>query len=216
LKKEEKVQEHFNKVVEEFDQFYTDEKPFLRGFTDKWLRGSMQKRWERTMQLSADIKGKSVLDIGCGTGRYSITLARNGAGSVIGIDVAPKMIGTSTLFAKEAGVSDICSFKVGVIEDFDFGNQFDLVLAQGLFDYIFEPESLIKQMKAVCRGTMIASFPKRGHILTPQRKVRYMLRGCPIKFYSHGQLRKICESLDMSTAVIEDLGRDFLLIWSNK
>lgn len=216
MKKEEKVQEHFNKVVEEFDQFYIDEKPFLRGFADKWLRGSMHKRWERTMQLSSDIQGKSVLDVGCGTGRYSITLAGKGAGSVIGIDVAPKMIGTATMFAEKAGVSDVCSFKVGSIEDFSFEKDFDLVLAQGLFDYIFEPEKLIREMKKVCRGTLIASFPKRGHILTPQRKVRYMLRGCPIKFYSQAGLRKMCDSLDMQSAVIEDLGRDYLLIWTNK
>lgn len=39
-----------------------------------------------------DLKGKSVLDAGCGTGRLCIASVERGAASVTGIDLSPKMI----------------------------------------------------------------------------------------------------------------------------
>jgi malonyl-CoA O-methyltransferase len=39
-----------------------------------------------------DLKGRSVLDAGCGTGRFCMIAVAQGAGSVKGVDLSPKMI----------------------------------------------------------------------------------------------------------------------------
>ena len=44
-----------------------------------------------TLSLLPDVKGKRILDAGCGPGSYSEWLVNHGA-EVIGVDVSPKMI----------------------------------------------------------------------------------------------------------------------------
>ncbi len=48
--------------------------------------------------------GSSILDIGCGTGRHSIELARRGF-AVTGLDLSAEMLKQAELGAKEAGAS---------------------------------------------------------------------------------------------------------------
>ncbi len=71
-----------------------------------------------------------ILDVGCGSGRYSVALAKRGA-RVSGVDISPKMIG----FAKAAaeGLADV-SFSVDDWHTLDldekgWNKKFDLVLA---------------------------------------------------------------------------------------
>lgn len=42
--------------------------------------------------LTGAVAGRSVLDLACGTGWYSRTLARAGAGSVLGVDISAEMV----------------------------------------------------------------------------------------------------------------------------
>ena len=44
-----------------------------------------------TLELIGDVRGQRVLDLGCGTGRYCVLLARRGA-SVVGIDPSSAML----------------------------------------------------------------------------------------------------------------------------
>lgn len=49
-----------------------------------------------TLGLIGDVHGKRVLDLGCGTGRYSLELAALGA-QVIGVDISAEMIGEARI-----------------------------------------------------------------------------------------------------------------------
>jgi len=42
------------------------------------------------VQTLGDIRGKSILDVGCGEGYYTRILKKLGAGEVIGLDMATK------------------------------------------------------------------------------------------------------------------------------
>src|SRR5215471_16928995 len=58
---------------------------------DKWRSESIQDQFETYFQWD-QIRGKRVLDFGCGTGPLSLLCARNGAQSVIGIDLSSDRI----------------------------------------------------------------------------------------------------------------------------
>lgn len=82
---------------------------------------------ERERMLSDNC---SILDVGCGAGRFSIALARRGA-RVFGTDISPKMISSARSAAK--GLSDV-SFSVDDWHTLDlkskeWSKSFDLVLA---------------------------------------------------------------------------------------
>ena len=56
--------------------------------------------------------GKSVLDIGCGTGFFALETLRQGASSCIGVDLSSAAIHEANEFAKESGLQDRARFEV--------------------------------------------------------------------------------------------------------
>jgi SAM-dependent methyltransferase len=77
-------------------------------------------------------KSFEILDIGCGTGRHSIELARRGY-KVTGIDLSDSQLERANIKAKEAGVN--ISFIKKDARYFSFPNQFDfaMMICEGAF-----------------------------------------------------------------------------------
>ncbi len=79
-----------------------------------------------------DATGKAILDIGCGSGPYSIELAKRGARRVLGLDFSEPMLEIARQPAREAGVGDALEFKRGEFLAHDFGTEtFDVVDRHG-------------------------------------------------------------------------------------
>lgn len=78
------------------------------------------------------VKQKSILDIGCGTGRHSIELAKRGY-KVTGIDLSMDQLNMARRKAESAGVS--IDFLQRDARDFCFDQQFDLaiMICEGAF-----------------------------------------------------------------------------------
>jgi hypothetical protein len=53
------------------------------------------------------------------------------------------------------------------------------------------------------------SVPKRWHVLTPQRYVRYRLFKCYIRFYSHVDVERLTAAVKPRAVRIQDIGREF-------
>src|SRR5438876_3110973 len=56
--------------------------------------------------------GKTVLDIGCGTGFFALETLRHGASSCLGVDLSSASIHEANEFAKESGLQDRARFDV--------------------------------------------------------------------------------------------------------
>src|SRR5438445_7415114 len=56
--------------------------------------------------------GKTVLDIGCGTGFFALETLRQGASSCMGVDLSSAAIHEANEFAKESGLQDRARFEV--------------------------------------------------------------------------------------------------------
>jgi len=84
------------------------------------------------------IRGKRMLDCGCGAGASSILLARHGAAHVLGVDVSAECVEVARLRAMEEGCADRVSFLP--LDDPPRVPQpdgsFDIVLANALLEHI--------------------------------------------------------------------------------
>lgn len=88
------------------------------------------------------LAGKSFLDIGCGSGLFSIAAAQCGASRVVGFDVNPRAVVVSQRnldhFAEHLGSASLPHFCVGSILDRDFLGKlgtFDVVYAWGVLHH---------------------------------------------------------------------------------
>jgi SAM-dependent methyltransferase len=85
--------------------------------------------------------GTSVLDVGCGVGRWSRLMARRGA-KVTGIDLAPTMVETARRRAEQEGVATRCRFLVGDLSRLDLPDRFSLILGVTVLQHILDPHRL--------------------------------------------------------------------------
>jgi len=89
--------------------------------------------WRELKKMFPDFKGKRVLDLGCGFGWHCAYAARNGAVSVVGVDISDKMLAV----AKKKTNSPNVKYIRTAIEDYEYPkNSFDVVISSLAFHYI--------------------------------------------------------------------------------
>jgi 2-polyprenyl-3-methyl-5-hydroxy-6-metoxy-1,4-benzoquinol methylase len=170
----------------------------------------MMLRYQKTIEGCRPIEGKTVLDVGCGPGHYSIALARSGALSVCGIDFAKAMVGLAGSKARAAGVDDRCSFLQGDFLAHAFTEKFDYVVVMGFMDYVEQPVQVIEKVLSRTKVRAFFSFPAAGGFLAWQRTVRYRSR-CPLFMYTEEQLRGLFAKVSARNVEIEKASRDYFV-----
>jgi len=191
INKSKGAQQYFDRVPKEWDALYSHENRFMY-WINRIFRKGLYQRYQLTFENCGNITGARVLDIGCGTGRYSIEFAKRGAAQVVGFDFAPAMVAFSQNMAREVGVADICSFICADFLTYDFEEPFDIVVALGFFDYIREPEPFFQKISSLTKRCFLASFPGDSLLWGTQRKIRYhLIKKCPLYFYSLDQLKNL-------------------------
>ena len=89
--------------------------------------------------LPADLTGKSVLDIGCNAGFYSVEMKRRGAGRVVGIDSDERYLAQARLASEALGFSGIEFRNLSVYDVAALGERFDLVIFMGVLYHLRHP-----------------------------------------------------------------------------
>lgn len=211
---ERKVRDHFHDDAERFDSIYKTKKGIFARFVDDYWRGVVQKRLEINVEKLEPLAGKSVLDVGCGSGRFCLEYAKHGATRVLGVDFAPAMIDIANQLGAETGVDKQCEFRVGafpeVVKDTDL--PFDASTANGFFDYIEEPTEIITKMREMTKGKVIMSFPKAVEFRVPLRRLRFWMKGTPLFLYREEQVKKILADAGITNYEWINLDRDYLVI----
>ncbi|ARM15647.1 MULTISPECIES: TIGR04290 family methyltransferase [Rhizobium] len=85
-----------------------------------------------------DLAGRSVLDIGCNAGFYTLEMKRRNAGRVLGIDSDPRYL-EQARFAADHFALDIEFRQMSVYEVAQLGETFDLVLFMGVLYHLRHP-----------------------------------------------------------------------------
>jgi SAM-dependent methyltransferase len=156
----------------------------------------------------------TVLDAGCGSGRYALALARAGASRVLGVDAAAAKIDLAGKEAAAAGVSDRCTFVTSPFLDLPIDEKFDVVVATGYFDYLENPVEHLQKMVAACRGRIFITIPKRWEFRVPIRMIRFRLERGFVRFYSKRELGHLLRRAGIapSQSAVIDLGRDWVVV----
>jgi SAM-dependent methyltransferase len=206
------TQVFFDSYSKKFDEIYdtkTNRYSFLKILINEFLRKSMKTRYILALREAKKLKKKlDIIDIGCGPGRYANDLAISGH-NVTGIDISRDMINIAK--EKNYTLKNKTNFIVGDYLKKDFAKKFDYAILNGFFDYVEEPEIVFKKLKKDCK-IFVCSFPKLYNWLTPQRKIRYVLRNCPLYFYTKRKIEKKLKLAGIKKYKFLDNDREYFVI----
>jgi tRNA (mo5U34)-methyltransferase len=121
-------------------------------------------KWKRFAQaMPPDLKGRTVLDIGCNGGFYSIEMKRRGAERVVGLDCDHAYLAQAR-FAAEVSQMEIEFLELSAYDVAQLDEKFDLVLFMGVFYHLRHP--------------LLALDLIREHVAKDLFIFQSMLRGC--------------------------------------
>ena len=120
-------------------------------------------KWERfSHAIPADLTGKTVLDVGCNAGFYSIEMKRRGADRVVAMDVDERYLEQGRFAARVSGVS-IEFVNLDVYHIRDLGETFDLVLFMGVLYHLRHPLLALDLLhEHVVRDLIVVQSMQRG------------------------------------------------------
>lgn len=140
------------------------------------------------------IRGKKVIDVGCGSGRFSLALAKLGASRVIGVDLGDEGIKIGRNLARSLKLKNVKFMKHTVL---------NLPFSEGTFDFVF------------CKGVLHHTGNlKRGldelyRVLKPEgRAFLYLYADGGIFWYSRKKMREVMKliPIDYAVKVLDMLG----------
>jgi SAM-dependent methyltransferase len=205
------VSRFWNAIAPEFDAIYTGaNKTGLSRLMDRVFRKDIYQRFDWVMQTCGDVQGKTICDIGCGSGRFVTELARRGAAHVTGVDVAPEMLKLAHALVERDGVSEKCDFVLNDVLDWRTDQKFDITIAIGFWDYIQDPPERLRLIRNFTTGTFLSAWPRFWTWRMPVRKVRLQyIRGCPVYFFRKNPVLQMLETAGFQVVNCQSIGKLF-------
>jgi tRNA (mo5U34)-methyltransferase len=106
---------------------------------DHFLGDYPRSKWQRfSSSLPADLRGKTVLDVGCNAGFYSFEMKRRGAERVLGIDASAEYL-EQARFASSVLKLDVEFRQLSTYQVAQLAERFDLVLFMGVLYHLRHP-----------------------------------------------------------------------------
>jgi tRNA (mo5U34)-methyltransferase len=120
-------------------------------------------KWTRfASAIPDDLSGRSVLDIGCNGGFYSIEMKRRGARRVVGIDHDGDYLAQAKFAAEVLGL-DIEFRQLSVFDVALLGERFDVVIFMGVLYHLRHPLLALDLVRAhVAKDMLIFQSMQRG------------------------------------------------------
>ncbi|MBU0957683.1 MAG: methyltransferase domain-containing protein [Nanoarchaeota archaeon] len=123
-----------------------------------------------TLKILGNVKGKKILDLGCGPGRYANILSKKGA-KVIGLD---NSINSLEIAKGEAPKAE---FILGDVEKLPFkSGTFDIVLSALVIGHLKNWDKVFKEVKRVLKKNGIFVFSNYTPIRSAGRKKKWARR----------------------------------------
>ncbi|MBU2541267.1 MAG: class I SAM-dependent methyltransferase [Candidatus Omnitrophica bacterium] len=207
-----KQKKFWNREAKNFDSIYSHEKNKIKNLLDSIFRWDMYKRYEYAMEASKPISNRMFLDVGCGTGLYSLSLAKDNAQKVVGIDISETMIKICQNRANQEGLNGKCLFIQTDLINYMPVEKFDVCIGIGLFDYIKEPLPVLAKMKTLIRDKAIMSFPRAKTWRSVLRMLRLALKGCNVYFYTKTSIENLLKKAGFKKYDFKKIGQLYCVI----
>jgi ubiquinone biosynthesis O-methyltransferase len=124
------------------------------------LRVRIVSRWFGQQQQQRSLTGLSVLDVGCGGGLLSESLARLGA-NVTGIDASQRAVEVASARVGLMPLAGTLEYRCATPEQLE-GQQFDLVVSSEVIEHVRDVTEFVEALAPLSRGGIVVSTLNRS------------------------------------------------------
>lgn len=134
----------------------------VRTAPDHFLGDFPNVKWRHIASaIPEDLRGASVLDIGCNGGFYCLEMKKRGAGRVVGVDIDDRYLNQAKFAADTLGCE--IEFQKRSVYDVDsIPGQFDYVLFLGVFYHLRYPLFALDKVAKKVGGKLVFQTMIRG------------------------------------------------------
>src|SRR3989338_7163398 len=196
---------------------------FLReggNYTDPYEREKLVRDWvqkgdvaervvEDVRQRAGEVRGKKILDIGFGSGLYSVAFARSGA-ETHGLEVNDVLFKIAGENARDAGVN--IDFRVYDGNTFPFSDDFfDYIFSVSVIEHVDDARMMVREACRVLKpgGKFYLAFPNRWRPVEAHTGIFFL------SYLPRGVAEMLMKRLWKRNS-IEELNLHFLSYWSLK
>ncbi len=111
--------------------------------------------------LSESLDGKSLIDVGAGSGGATVELLRRGANSAVAVDISDAYRPVAQILLEDAGVADQASFVVGDLVEMDAEvGPADVVFGNRVICCYPDMPAMVDAMTSRAQERLAASYPR--------------------------------------------------------
>jgi ubiquinone/menaquinone biosynthesis C-methylase UbiE len=134
-------------------------------FSDIWLDMTDEIYFDETYNYTYErleknkidpktlFKEKEILDAGCGSGKFSATIAKLGASKVIGLDIGEQAIKFARKQAKKISYGGVLEFREGSLLDIPLDdNSVDMVWSNGVIHHTINYDKCVEEFSRVIKS----------------------------------------------------------------
>jgi 2-polyprenyl-3-methyl-5-hydroxy-6-metoxy-1,4-benzoquinol methylase len=163
------------------------------------------------MGFVGEIRGRPVLDVGTGTGRAAMLMARAGA-SVTGIDASDEMLSIARRRANNESL--MVTFSIGDVHDLGFENRaFDVAISLRVLMHAADWRKSVAELCRVSDRLVIFDYPSAMSFAALQAAVRRLTHALGVRTEPYRVLSRhaVTRQLDKSGFRIRSIHRQFFL-----
>ncbi len=182
---EERAKAYFDKLAPEYDRAFSKQgRDPLNALVNRFFRGrTFVRRMELLEPLLRDLNlpGKSVLDLGCGSGQVSLVAASLGA-TVHGVDIAPRMLAIARETAERTGLADRVHFVEGDVARAPLASA-DVTLLIGVIEYYRDHATVLRRVADSAREYLVVGHTSRVFYRMALRRLLFAVEGSSLYFH---------------------------------
>ena len=175
ISEDEETQNVYGSLWKELDEKYLIDE----------TKNELSNIFEKNGRTLNELKGKTVLDMGCGSGRFTLALASLGASHVTGVDLGKTGLDLGTRIASELHLENIKFVRNSVLTlPFD-DDYFDFVFCKGVLHHTGNLEKGLTELHRVLKtgGTSFLYLYGSGGIFwNSRKKMREVMKEIPLNY----------------------------------
>ncbi|MFW5958954.1 MAG: class I SAM-dependent methyltransferase, partial [Natronomonas sp.] len=159
---------------------------------------------EAVFEALSPFEDKHILEVACGTGRFTVRIAERGA-NIVGVDISAAMLEQGRTKAQTTGVESTIEFILGDAARLPFpDDHFDSVFAMRFFHLADDPVTFMRELRRVASNQVFFDTFNRYSA----RSVYNWLLPMGSRLYSEREVRELLLEADLELA---DASHDFVV-----